>query len=66
MITMIIVLWWLSGFVPLLIGCKIKEGKVTVADLGIAIIMSVTGLIIASYVVYLLTKDLDFWDKKIF
>ncbi len=69
MITMIIVLWWLSGFVPSIIYTKLVDGRVVVRDLIIFTWVGFLGVILWPFMLldYIeITEVKRFWDKKIF
>ncbi len=63
---MIIVLWWLSGFVPLVISWKIEFGEVTLGDICKQMIFGIMGPASLFFLIGSILSKTNFWDKKIF
>jgi hypothetical protein len=63
MIGLIIFIWWLSGYIPLIIYWKLEFNEVTVGDLIKHVLFAFMGPI---GIIILSSKFIGFWDKKIF
>jgi hypothetical protein len=66
MIALIIFLWWLSGFVSMIIFMKVEHKYVTVGDLRGCFLWGLAGFLTCYFILDMKLRDTNFWDKKIF